>query len=274
MWPSYSNGLPVAGLEREQGGCVFPASLWKNEQSFHHLFNALKKQKDQKAPFFDGLEPSYSQEFTMASRLLKHRIMNEFKEVAKNGRQHSGAAASTAPGSNHRLLRLWIVDDDSGYREGFARFLNSGQGLRVTRHFGSVEPLLAALAEERRPDIVVLDLNIGKENGLSAIGPIKKLAPGVKVLMLTTFNNTCAEAEAFRLGASGFLLKIYELDEIRQLIQQSFYQPSDPRLFPNQTRNGRPRASMNPDSNKAACDQRGFFGLLRQLSGPWRRQAR
>src|SRR5580765_6462005 len=123
-----------------------------------------------------------------------------------------------------------MVDDHAPFREGLAQLLNTKPGFRVTRQFGSIEPLLTALAEERPPDLVLLDLNIGKENGLSAIVPIRKLVPAVKVLMLTTFTNTFSEEEAFRLGASGFLLKIYELTEIVELIHQAFHHPDDPRL--------------------------------------------
>jgi DNA-binding NarL/FixJ family response regulator len=167
---------------------------------------------------------------------------------------------------SRRLLRLWMVDDHAAFREGLALLLNTKLGFRVTRQFDSIEPLLSALAEERPPDLVLLDLNIGKENGLSAIQPIGKLAPSVKVLMLTTFTNTYSEAEAFRLGASGFLLKIYELDEIVELIRQAFHEPDDPRLFPNVSSG---RFQGGPPAGKAApsmaIERPGFLGALRQL---------
>src|SRR6476660_6490932 len=81
--------------------------------------------------------------------------------------------------ASRRLLKLWMVDDHAPFREGLAQLLNTKPGFRVTRQFGSIEPLLTALAEERPPDLVLLDLNIGKENGLSAIVPIRKLVPAV-----------------------------------------------------------------------------------------------
>jgi DNA-binding NarL/FixJ family response regulator len=172
-----------------------------------------------------------------------------------------------------RRLRLWMVDDHAALREGFAKLLSSDPRLRVARQFDSAQPLLAALAEERPPDIVLLDLNIGKENGLSAIRPAKTLVPGVKVLMFTTFNNTFAEEEAFQFGASGFLLKSYEPHEIIELIYQSFYHPDDPRLFPNVfIRNSR-QASLDPSTTTSAAAKRpGFFSALRQLCRPQRRQ--
>src|SRR5215831_6881450 len=95
-----------------------------------------------------------------------------------------GAAAAAE--RKRRLLRVWMVDDHASFREGFAQLLNATPGFKVTRQFGSSAPLLAALAEERPPDVVLLDLNIGKENGLTVIQPTKNLAPTIKVVMLTT----------------------------------------------------------------------------------------
>jgi two-component system nitrate/nitrite response regulator NarL len=173
-----------------------------------------------------------------------------------------------------RLLRVWMVDDHASFREGFAQLLNATPGFKVTRQFGSTAPLLGALAEERPPDIVLLDLNIGKESGLAAIQPVRTLAPTAKVVMLTTFNNTYAEAEAFRSGASGFLLKIYDLPEIVRLIHQACYCPMDPELFPNR---GVGRHPQGPNPAKAvgirATEERsGIFHTLRHLWRPRRQQ--
>jgi len=167
-----------------------------------------------------------------------------------------------------------MVDDHASFREGLAQLLDGAPGLRVTRHFNSIQPLLNALAEERPPDIVLLDLNIGKENGLLAIRPARKLAPSVRILMLTTFNNTFAEAEAFRSGASAFLLKIYEINEIIELIHQSFYRPDDPRLFPNLAFYRNLEDSRNAQTTAVAGinEQPGLFSALRHLCRPQRRQ--
>ena len=140
--------------------------------------------------------------------------------------------SATAPVDRRHVLRVWMLDDDAGYRQAFAQLLSKEPRLKISQQFGSIPELLTALAEQRAPDLILLDLNIGPENGLTAVQPIKKLAPTAKVLILTTFTNTYAETEAFQLGAAGFLLKIYDLPEIVDLIYQAFYQPADPRLFP------------------------------------------
>ena len=165
-----------------------------------------------------------------------------------------------------------MVDDDAILREAFAQLLNHESWLRVSRQFFSVGVVLAALEEERPPDIILLDLNLGNETGLSAIAPIRKLAPTVKVLMLTTFNDTHSEAEAFRLGASGFLLKLYDIQEIIALIHEAFYHPEDPRLFPNLSFDQRTKkhaVHLEPAPKKRSP----FVTGLRQLFRPRKRQS-
>jgi len=183
--------------------------------------------------------------------------------------EHAGSNAGTCvsqPVSKRRLLRLWMVDDHAALRQDFAELLNVKSRLRVNEQFGSIQPMLEALKEQRPPDLILLDLHIGKENGLSAITPIKKLAPTARILMLTTFTNTDAEAEAFRLGANGFLLKIYEPDEIIHLIHQAFYEPNDHRLFPNLAKHSyvRTMKAKSPAVPEKA-KQTGFLNALRQF---------
>ena len=181
---------------------------------------------------------------------------------------------TSANGSKRRVLRVWLVDNNAPLRELFAHLLTQQPGIGCTRQFASAEALLATLAEERPPDMVILDVHLGGQSGLSAIRPVKKLAPSVKVLMLTMFNNTHYEQEAFRSGASGFLLKSYALDEITALIQEAHRHPGAPGLFPNKA------LYQGADSGlkKARANGlgRGFslVGALRQLcSAPLRQTA-
>ena len=76
----------------------------------------------------------------------------------------------------------------------------------------------AALATETPPDALLLDINLGKKSGLDAIRPIKSCAPVTHVLMFTTFFDRELECQALEAGASGFLLKSYDVQEIVRLI--------------------------------------------------------
>jgi len=78
-------------------------------------------------------------------------------------------ARSSANGSSRRVLRVWVVDDNAALRELFAQLLTKQPGIRCKRQFPSAEAVLATLAEERPPDMILLDINLGSQSGLSAI---------------------------------------------------------------------------------------------------------
>jgi DNA-binding NarL/FixJ family response regulator len=181
-----------------------------------------------------------------------------------NGASATVGAAVNAPA--RRVVRVWVVDDNADLRGLFAQLLNSQPGIRCTRTFPSAEAILATLAEERPPDVLLLDINLGGQSGLKAIRPIKKLAPSVKVLMWTMFSNTHYEAEAFRSGASGFLLKSYEVDEIVKLIHEAHRNPGAACLFPNMELIEKAGAS-------GSARPLSLIGTLRRLYTTPRRQA-
>jgi DNA-binding NarL/FixJ family response regulator len=170
----------------------------------------------------------------MAWHLLYGCHMKTTERVlASMGKSVGGPGHGSLAAAPRRVLRVWVVDDNAALRVLFAQLLSKQPGIRCTRQFASAEDVLATLAEERPPDIILLDVHLGGESGLSAIRPIKRLAPSVKVLMLTMFSNIHYELEAFRAGASGFLLKSFELKEIVELVHEAHRNPGSRCLFPN-----------------------------------------
>ena len=107
-----------------------------------------------------------------------------------------------------QTLRVLIADDQALVRTGFRLILEAEDDLEVV---GEAADGAAAvrLAEELRPDVVLLDVQMPQLDGLEAARRI--LHPGAayrpKVLMLTTFDLDEYVYEAMRVGASGFLLK-------------------------------------------------------------------
>lgn len=201
--------------------------------------------------------------------------MKKTEHVLLDAAEGAGAAAhASAAGSARRVVRVWVVEDDEVLRRLYAESLNQQPGIRCMRQFPSAEAVLATLAEERPPDLILMDVNLEGRNGLSAIQPIKRLAPAVKVLMMTMFTNTDYEAEAFHAGASGFVLKSYEFEEIVRLIHQAHRHPGSPGLFPNLPL--RDKAELQTDLEQAGARTSGKrFSLVRafrQLCAGGRRQ--
>lgn len=136
------------------------------------------------------------------------QVVCEPEEVACADATH--AAGSDPAG----VIRIWLVDDSDNYRVLLASLLNDERGLNVSRHFYSPEGVLKALARERAPNVILLDIQMGPDSGLDAIQPIKALAPATHVLMLTTLADRESRERAFRCGASDFMLKSWDLTKI------------------------------------------------------------
>jgi len=188
---------------------------------------------------------------------------------AKGGHATDRASVS---GASRRVLRVWVVDNNSVLREHFAQLLTKQPGIRCRRQFASAEAVLTTLAEERPPDMIILDVNLGGQSGLSAIQPIKKLAPSVKVLMWTMFSNSHYELEAFHSGANGFLLKTYGLDEITKLIQEAHYNPGSPGLFPYMALYEEAELDLKKARVNGSGRRLSLVGALQQLCSAPRRQ--
>ena len=192
--------------------------------------------------------------------------------VLTKAKEFDAKDRSSANGSSRRVLRVWVVDDNAALRGLFAQLLTKQPGIKCRRQFASTEEVLAALAEERPPDMILMDVHLGGQSGLSAIRPIKKLAPSVKVLMQTMFSNSHYEVEAFRLGASGFLLKSYRLDEIAELIHEAHRSPRSPNLFPNMALYKEVELGFERTGDRGSSMRYSLVGALQQLCGGPRRQ--
>jgi len=178
---------------------------------------------------------------------------------------NGSGALGEAPATRRRVLRVWVVDASAALRALFLQLLSQETGIQCRRQFPSAEAVLGTLSEERPPDIILLDVHLGGMNGLAAIRPIKKLAPTVKVLMLTMFSNSHYEEQAYRAGASGFLLKSYERDELVTLIREAYWNPDAPWLFPNMALLNQTRGKVNNATAAPASGPINMGGALRRL---------
>src|SRR5688572_17541813 len=104
------------------------------------------------------------------------------------------------------MVRVEIVDDHAVVRSGLRLLIQSHADFTVVAEAGTVREALAA-AEREQPDIILLDLALGSENGLDAIPSLKKAAPRARVLVLTGVPDVLVHEEAVRRGALGVVLK-------------------------------------------------------------------
>jgi DNA-binding NarL/FixJ family response regulator len=113
------------------------------------------------------------------------------------------------------MIRVLLADDQGLVRAGFRALLDAQQGIQVAGEAGDGEQAVR-LARELAPDVVLMDIRMPGTDGLAATRQIAadpQLA-GVRVVILTTFELDEYVFEAIRSGASGFLVKDTEPDEL------------------------------------------------------------
>jgi len=137
-------------------------------------------------------------------------------------RQTPGEAPESA---GTGAIRIWIVDDNEGYRVSLADLLAGETGFECSGMFPSAEAVLEALSRESPPDVLLLDIDMGGMSGLDAIRPIRLRAATTRILMLTAFFDTHRQSRALREGAADFLLKSYSMEKIFRRIRVAREQP-------------------------------------------------
>ena len=111
--------------------------------------------------------------------------------------------------------RVLLADDHRMLREAFARLLEPL--CDVVGEVPDGRALLEAAAH-LRPDVVVLDITMPLLNGIDAARVLRRSMPEVKIIFLTVSEDSELAAEAFRVGASGFLLKNSAASELLQAV--------------------------------------------------------
>ena len=104
------------------------------------------------------------------------------------------------------MIRLLLADDQELVRTGFRMILNAEPDIEVVAEAGDGEQAVVE-AGRTHPDVVLLDIRMPKLDGIAAARAILVASPATRILMLTTFDLDEYVIDAFRAGASGFLLK-------------------------------------------------------------------
>jgi two-component system response regulator AtoC len=115
-------------------------------------------------------------------------------------------------------FRVMVIDDDPGVRD-YMEALVSRQGYRVYAAADGEQAL--ARLEDVRPDLVTLDVVLPGMDGLETLRRIKQRMPDVPVVMLSGHGQARNIVEAMRLGASDFLRKPFEVEELELAFQKA-----------------------------------------------------
>lgn len=117
------------------------------------------------------------------------------------------------------MIRILLVDDHSLFRESLSRLLHGDHNLSVVGDYASVSEALQILAN-KAVDIVLLDFDLGEQQGLDFIQEARRAGFQGKVLMVTAGMNEADTLRALEMGASGIFLKHSPPAELLQAIRR------------------------------------------------------
>ena len=117
-----------------------------------------------------------------------------------------------------RPIRILLVDDHAMVRRGMRDFLALHDDLEVVGEAADGAEAVEQAAE-LRPDIVVMDLLMPGVDGIEATARIRAANPRIEVIAITSFIEEARVVAALEAGASGFLLKDAEADELAAAIR-------------------------------------------------------
>lgn len=127
-------------------------------------------------------------------------------------------------------MKILLCDDQAVIRDGLEMLLSLERDIQIvaTAQDGAEAVELAA---QKQPDLILMDLKMPGTNGIEATRQIRANLPGIKVLVLTTYDDDEWIFDAIRAGASGYLLKDTPREKIVEAIRgtiagRSFVDPA------------------------------------------------
>ncbi len=114
---------------------------------------------------------------------------------------------------------VWLVEDNSRFRNNITSLINETAGLNCDVAVGSCEEALQHLSTDAAPDFILMDIGLPGIDGIEGIRQVKSVAPSVKIIMLTVFDDNEKIFRAICAGASGYLLKSAAPDDIMRSLK-------------------------------------------------------
>lgn len=122
------------------------------------------------------------------------------------------------PGGAATMIRIVVVDDHPVFRDGTAAILEREPDLAVVGVAADLDAARALLAHDPPPDVVLLDVRLGDENGLAIV---EELAARTAVIVLTAYDYPQYLHSAIRRGAAGFVGKSAPTEELLRAVRHA-----------------------------------------------------
>jgi len=116
------------------------------------------------------------------------------------------------------IQTILIIDDESDVHYSFKR-LYEKEALRILTASSGDEGL--QVMKKDKPDVVVMDIRMGKINGLDTLRSLRQNNPKQIVIMMTAYGSAQTAIEAMKLGAFDFVLKPFDIPQLKDLIKRA-----------------------------------------------------
>lgn len=131
------------------------------------------------------------------------------------------------------MISILLVEDHSIVRSGIKLLINSQPDMQV-RYEAEDGDEGVKIAIQKQPDVVIMDLSMPKKNGLLALKQIKEANSDIKLIVLTMHEDKEYIFRALEAGASSYLLKSYQENNLIEAIRTVY--KGEAYLFPNATK--------------------------------------
>jgi DNA-binding NarL/FixJ family response regulator len=115
-------------------------------------------------------------------------------------------------------IAVSIIEDDAQARKILAGWVSHAPGFRLLGDWGDAETALTGL-QERKPNVVLMDINLPGMSGVDAVRKLKPLLPDTQFVMLTVYEDADHIYNALAAGATGYLLKETPRQELLSALQ-------------------------------------------------------
>lgn len=117
------------------------------------------------------------------------------------------------------MIKILIVDDHQIFIDGLSALLNNLNGIEVIGGARTADEAIAK-ANALRPDVIMMDIQMPEKNGIEATREILKVNKEIKIVGLTSANESIYIKKMLEAGASGYVLKNVDKDELLEVIHK------------------------------------------------------
>ncbi|EGL82054.1 two component transcriptional regulator, LuxR family [Caldalkalibacillus thermarum TA2.A1] len=120
--------------------------------------------------------------------------------------------------TSENKISILIIDDHTMFREGVKRVIEMNPDFEVVGQAGDGEEAMR-LVQELKPDVILMDINMPKMNGVEATEEILRHSPDSKIIILSIHEDESYVFRTLQAGAKGYLLKEMDIDALSEAIR-------------------------------------------------------